>query len=691
MAQEGQFPKLKVDVDAVHRHTPSPLSEQIEEARTQDEEAVATTLDTSDGSRNRPARKTAVSPLATSGISTEPTIPEESPDSSDHGIHMIRARGSSIAFHPKVLTESGHTTPLHGADSADSTPPVRDGSVLSRAALSIAQASTRNAWCDQELDSGTGEVKPVHSRPHPPRSKEVRKILLHSDTGLSQGSDYFDQDRIASLTSATTSTSLDEARTPLEGAGDGDYVLSPVSAVSPLEFPPFQNTTAAGSWPWRSPSQRTLTRSERMSRKSSRRSSSKPGSSPASAFLAQWGRSTSYENMEAQNTPPAPDAEGQEIADSGYIIGKRVGKGAFSVVKEALTMENGVKVTRAVKIVRKTIDGTNETENEKVQAEFDREVSIWRYLKHPYILPLLVVFESPSATFCITHLNTGGTLLSCLAENMRSKRNRQNTRSSSSASISNTWGTSSMSSAWGTSSQTLPPKAEAVEDAPVPPPGLPVHLARRYLYQLASALRYLHEDVRVVHRDIKPDNCLLDMSGSSATAEGGNLLLCDFGLAEFISNDGRASPLPSDPRVDSKTVEDGTKSSSVQITGSVNYVAPESIDSLQAVGTPVFSPSVDMWAFGIVAYSIFVGVLPFSNALQPLLITQISRGEYDKERLSKAMKAYEFDPELDIEDMVVGCLERDASKRWIISDVLQIKWFEDAEEEYAVVRDWMDT
>lgn len=687
MAQDGQFPKLKVDVDAVHRHTSSPLSEQIEEARTYDEEAVATTPDAGDGDTSRPSRKTQVSPLATSRISTEPTIPEESPDSSDHGIHLIRTRGSSIAFHPKVLTESGHTTPLHGAESAGSTPPVRDGSVLTRAAYAGANDSNPSAWGDQELNDGTEEVKPVQDRPRPPRSREVRKILLQSDTGFSDHSDYFDQDKVASLTSATTSPSLDEARTPLEGAGGGDYVLSPVAAISPLEFPPFQNNnTTAGSWPWRSPSQRTLSRSDRMSRKDSRRASSKAASSPASAFLAQWGRAASYDNTEADNTPAAPDSEGQEIADSGYIIGKRVGRGAFSVVKEALTMENGVKVTRAVKIVRKTIEGKDETENEKVQAEFDREVSIWRYLKHPYVLPLLVVFETPSATFCITHLNHGGTLLSCLAEN--SKRNRQNTRSSS-ASVSSNWGTSSWTSAWGSSSQTLPPKPEPEEDTPVPPPGLPVHLARRYLFQLASALRYLHEDVRVVHRDIKPDNCLIDMTGPNAANEGGNLLLCDFGLAEFISNDGRASPTHYDSDVNTKSAGDEGKPNKVQITGSANYIAPESIDSLRAVGQPIFSPSVDMWAFGIVAYSVFAGALPFANELQALLLTQISRAEYNKEKLSASLKAYGFDPELGVEEMVTGCLERDTNRRWLVSDVLQMKWFEGAEKEYGVDRDWM--
>ena len=144
---------------------------------------------------------------------------------------------------------------------------------------------------------------------------------------------------------------------------------------------------------------------------------------------------------------PAPDDEGQEIGS--YVIGRQIGVGGFSVVKEAFTIENGKQVQHAVKIVRKHAT-TDESGNETLQSHFEREVIIWRCLSNRYILPLLSVIETPYATWAFTLLFAGGTLFDVF------KNYRQ---------------------------------------------GLPPSLALKYSYQLASALRYLHQDALVVHRE----------------------------------------------------------------------------------------------------------------------------------------------------------------------------------------------
>ena len=59
---------------------------------------------------------------------------------------------------------------------------------------------------------------------------------------------------------------------------------------------------------------------------------------------------------------------------------------------------------------------------------------------------------------------------------------------------------------------------------------LPTTVVQRWGAQLLSALNYLHESpVLVAHRDINPDNLLVDMAL--------NVRLCDFGLASRLTND----------------------------------------------------------------------------------------------------------------------------------------------------------
>ena len=106
------------------------------------------------------------------------------------------------------------------------------------------------------------------------------------------------------------------------------------------------------------------------------------------------------------------------------------------------------------------------------------------------------IYKTEDATFCFIPLNTGGTLFDLVRANRG---------------------------------------------------GLPPHLAKRYAYQLASAIRYLHEDARVAHRDIKLENCLLDTS-----VDPPNVRVCDFGMAEWISNDSvSAFDGPPSPHVNS--------------------------------------------------------------------------------------------------------------------------------------------
>ncbi len=100
----------------------------------------------------------------------------------------------------------------------------------------------------------------------------------------------------------------------------------------------------------------------------------------------------------------------------------------------------------------------------------------------------------------------------------------------------------------------------------------------RILKDVADALDYAH-GAGVIHRDVKPQNVLLDDSG--------RVYLADFGIAKMIEASAHMTQTG-------------------MITGTPQYMAPE-----QALGKSI-DKSIDIYALGIVAYELFTGRVPFS-------------------------------------------------------------------------------
>jgi serine/threonine protein kinase len=302
---------------------------------------------------------------------------------------------------------------------------------------------------------------------------------------------------------------------------------------------------------------------------------------------------------------PAPDDEGQEIGS--YIIGRQIGVGGFSVVKEAIAIDNAKQV-HAVKIVRKHAT-TDEWGNESLQTHFEHEINVWKCLSNRYILPLLSVVETSYATWAFTLLFTGGTLFDAF------KDHRQ---------------------------------------------GLPPMMALKYAYQLASALRYLHQDARVVHRDVKLENCILD----APMAEGGNLRLCDFGLADFLPGDD--TPSPRQRYVTPHSVGESKqfiRPEDMVAGGSLAYAAPEQINSI----VPLLDTAIDMWSYGVVVHALTVGELPFSDPFPPKLQMMITKGDWNIERFSGRVDS-------EVCEVVTSCLNMEHDHRWTAVDVLNSQW-----------------
>ncbi len=117
--------------------------------------------------------------------------------------------------------------------------------------------------------------------------------------------------------------------------------------------------------------------------------------------------------------------------------------------------------------------------------------------------------------------------------------------------------------------------------------------AARILREVAWALAYAHRQA-VVHRDIKPDNILIE-KGS------GRALVADFGIARLVAA----------PR--------GGDSGEGRLVGTPEYMSPE-----QALGEPVDGRS-DLYSLGVVGYYALSGRLPFTGSTTALIGQQVNQ------------------------------------------------------------------
>ena len=156
---------------------------------------------------------------------------------------------------------------------------------------------------------------------------------------------------------------------------------------------------------------------------------------------------------------------------------------------------------------------------------FRREASTVARLQHPHILPLYDFGEQDGTLYLVTALIPGGTL----SERIRRGR-------------------------------------------------LPLHDVERLLMQIAPALDYAHRQ-NVIHRDIKPDNILIDSEGYA--------LLTDFGIAKIVQAEGKMTLTGS-------------------LIGTPAYMSPEQAQGLTA------EPRSDIYSLGIVIYEMLTGHQPFT-------------------------------------------------------------------------------
>ena len=309
--------------------------------------------------------------------------------------------------------------------------------------------------------------------------------------------------------------------------------------------------------------------------------SSPQSSSPAALFLSAFATTPQ---------PLIPDDEGQII--SGYTLGDIIGYGSTSIIRRASSISGDVV---AVKIIyRADLVRTGNATQARKRLQY--EASVWSSLSHEHILPLFSAVYTPIADYFVTLYCPAGSLFDILK------------RDGTPALLQDDVGT--------------------------------------MLRQVVRGLRYLHETSLLVHRDMKLENVLVD--------EMGMCRIADFGMSRKIDSDGSDDedyPAGHDlPNMFSPSVHRAlslsakrqpgnlhtnrhrNSTSANQSThrfqpGSLPYAAPELLlpqtsDALHP------HPRQDIWALGVMLYTLLTGRLPFADSFEPRLQIKILKGEF---------------------------------------------------------------
>ncbi|XP_025096480.1 dual specificity mitogen-activated protein kinase kinase 6-like isoform X2 [Pomacea canaliculata] len=161
---------------------------------------------------------------------------------------------------------------------------------------------------------------------------------------------------------------------------------------------------------------------------------------------------------------------------------------------------------------------------------------------------------------------------------------------------------------------------------------IPEYVLAQIAFSVLSALHYLHSELKVIHRDVKPSNILINRKGQ--------VKICDFGISGYL--------------VDSiaRTKDAGCRP----------YMAPERINP--EAGAQGYDIKSDVWSLGITMIELATNEFPYSKWKTPFeQIKQVVMEESPK------LPPNRFSPEF--EDFVSQCLRKDCTTRPNYQQLLQ--------------------
>jgi serine/threonine-protein kinase len=261
----------------------------------------------------------------------------------------------------------------------------------------------------------------------------------------------------------------------------------------------------------------------------------------------------------------------QEAVAGEYSLERELGRGGMGIVYLAREVQLDRLV--AIKVLPPAL-----AQRADIRERFLREARMAASLSHPHIVPIYRVGESRGLVFFVMAYVNGETL----GERLRTRG------------------------------------------------PLPTAVATRLLREVTWALSYAHGR-GIVHRDIKPDNILIE-------AETGRALVTDFGIAR-----GSEQVESTDPG---------------RVMGTAHFMSPE-----QASSEPLDGRS-DLYSLGVVAYLSVSGKLPFNAPSVPALLAQHVSAEVP------ALATVAPSIPRSLTAVIERCLQKNPDDRWASGEAL---------------------
>ncbi len=265
-----------------------------------------------------------------------------------------------------------------------------------------------------------------------------------------------------------------------------------------------------------------------------------------------------------------------DILSDAYEIEGEIGRGGMGIVYSARDLK--LKRRVAIKVLPPDLAFRQE-----IRMRFTREAQTAARLQHPHIVPIHSVGEEGGLVYFVMGYVDGESLAARLRRRER----------------------------------------------------LPVEEARRVMKETSDALGLAHA-MGVIHRDIKPDNILLEGTRR-------RVMVTDFGIAKALVEGGG-----------------GTLTGTGVAIGTPAYMSPE-----QASGEREIDSRSDIYSLGVVGFEMLTGDIPFkAPTVAGILLKQVS------EPVPEVVSMREDCPD-ELASTVMRCLDKDPQNRWPTADALR--------------------